>query len=286
MPQRGMHRFVRPRPKKIFFFMPDLGLCPSPEGNTFGQEENQVEMMDIRIPPILTEKEIALPRSHLESRKRVFEESESESESCDFSIYSENLIDHMISSVNIPGDEQLFDLIGDLPNSLDNLPDEVILELCENPTKNDEDAELKMDLVEIRETRRKFPLFIFRNDRMERAYLVNKVKRNVEAGFSIYLKCDKGLRDKCPATVILRTLNSNLIKIVRTSSGGEKLKLLDAKELLRPENFFDCIFGRPHSCKVQIMDRGKPKLPRQAEIGRKSGSTSDLSSAGTDIEMN
>ena len=36
--------------------MPDLGLCPSPEGNTFGQEENQVEMMDIRIPPILTEK--------------------------------------------------------------------------------------------------------------------------------------------------------------------------------------------------------------------------------------
>ena len=56
MPQRGMHRFVRPRPKKIFFFMPDLGLCPSPEGNTFGQEENQVEMMDIRIPPILTEK--------------------------------------------------------------------------------------------------------------------------------------------------------------------------------------------------------------------------------------
>ena len=53
-----------------------------------------------------------------------------------------------------------------------------------------------------------------------------------------------------------------------------------------PENFFDCIFGRPHSCKVQIMDRGKPKLARQAEIVRKSGSISDLSSAGTDIEMN
>ena len=55
------------------------------------------------------------------------------------------------------------------------MPDEVILELCEDAKNNDENADLKMDLVEIRETRRKFPLFIFRNDRMERAYLVNKV---------------------------------------------------------------------------------------------------------------
>ena len=155
-------------------------------------------------------------------------------------------------------DQQLFDLIGDLPSSLDTLPDEVILELCEPPESSErfpdseetheKRHEMKMELVEIRETRRKFPLFIFRNDRMERAYLVNKVlssalesqfyyfnqvKRNFEAGFSIYLKCDKGLRDKCPATVILRTLNADLIKIVRTSAGGEKLKLLDAKELLR-----------------------------------------------------
>jgi len=96
--------------------MPDLGLCPSPEGNTFRQEEeNNVEMMDIRIPPILTEKgiffhnkinlfsEIALPRQNSEKRKRVFDESESENENCDFSIFSETLIDHMISSVNIPG---------------------------------------------------------------------------------------------------------------------------------------------------------------------------------------
>ncbi|CBY06881.1 unnamed protein product [Oikopleura dioica] len=241
-------------------------------------------MMDIRIPPILTEKEIALPRQNSEKRKRVFDESESENENCDFSIFSETLIDHMISSVNIPGDEDLFNLIGDLPSSLDNLPDEVILNLCENP-KNDENAELTMNLVEIRETRRKFPLFIFRNDKMERAYLVNKVKRNVETGFSIYLKCDKGLRDKCPATVIIRTLNSDLIKTVKTSTGGEKLKLLDAKELLRPENFFDCIFGRPHSCKVHIMDRRKRKLARQAENGRKSGSISDFSSAETDIDM-
>ena len=52
--------------------MPDLGLCPSPEGNTFGQEENQVEMMDIRIPPILTEKGKKSPICPNQVKKLLF----------------------------------------------------------------------------------------------------------------------------------------------------------------------------------------------------------------------
>ena len=83
-----------------------------------------------------------------------------------------------------------------------------------------------------------------------------------------------------------RRRKTQIARRERTSSVNFLVKTLVSNKNSSPENFFDCIFGRPHSCKVQIMDRGKPKLPRQAEIGRKSGSTSDLSSAGTDIEMN